>query len=327
MAIGSPMKKLHIIHAKTIKDVSQRVRGKILPTLEKEVLSWAKDAKKDAYKATLGVQAELKKNPLDKVKSKYFKYLRRLLDLKLQKLEDVAHKADKPNPRINQKLATWLNFESVRIQEHVSCSSIGMYEFCPRKYYYRYLLGIKFPKTAALHFGSAVDDTLNFYFEEKIKGNIPPKNAIHAQFAEEFAKGYDEVDWGEINPKQLQKNGPDIIDAYIEKFDSITKATDVQTEVIIPLENGGHLLGYIDILEDEAVVDTKTAKKFWNDTGRYAKHLQEDQPKAYSLWFLEKYEKMPKEFRYQIVTKETDDKGNATPKTQLIRFQVKQFEL
>lgn len=146
------MKKLHIIHAKTINQASRKARGRILPTLEKEVLSWAKDAKKDAYKATMEVKAELKKNPADRVKSKYFKYLRRLLELKLQKLEDIAHKADKPNPKINRKLAEWLNFESVRIQEHISCSSIGMYEFCPRKYYYRYLLGVKFPKTAASSF-------------------------------------------------------------------------------------------------------------------------------------------------------------------------------
>lgn len=321
------MKKLHIIHAKTINEVSKKSRGKILPTLEKEVLSWAKEAKKDAHKATMEVKAEFKNNPTPKIKGKYFKYLRRLLELKLQKMEDEAHKADKPNPRINNKLSEWLNFESVRIQEHISCSSIGMYEFCPRKYYYRYLLGVKFPKTAALHFGSAVDDTLNYYYEEKIKGEIPPRSAVHSQFFEEFAKGYDEVDWGDANPKQLKKNGPAIVDAYIEAFDDITKATDVQTEVRIPLENGGQLLGYIDILEDEAVVDTKTAKKFWNDKGKYAKHLQESQPKAYSLWFMEKYEKMPKEFRYQIVTKETDDKGNATPNTQLIRFQVKKFEL
>jgi hypothetical protein len=321
------MKKLHIIHAKTINEVSKKFRGKVLPTLEKEVLSWAKDFKKDAYKATLEVQTEFQKNPADKTKSKYFKYLRRLLELKLQKLENTAHKAGDPNPRINKYLAEWLNFESVRIQEHISCSSIGMYEFCPRKYYYRYLLGVKFPKTAALHFGSAVDDSLNFYYEEKIKGTPPPLSAVHAQFFEEFAKGYDEVVWGDVKPKQLQKNGPAIIDAYIKAFDSITKATDVQTEVRIPLENGGQLLGYIDILEEEAVVDTKTAKKFWNDEGIYAKHLQESQPKAYSLWFLEKFERMPKQFRYQIVTKETDAKGKATPKTQLIKFQVKQFEL
>jgi hypothetical protein len=101
----------------------------------------------------------------------------------------------------------------------------------------------------------------------------------------------------------------------------------VQTEVRIPLENGGLLIGYIDILEEDAVVDTKTAKKFWNDTGRYAKHLQELQPKAYSLWFLQEFEKMPKQFRYQIVTKETDGKGKAAPRTQLIQFELKKFEL
>ena len=320
------MKRLHIIHTKTIDEIDRRYHKKVVGTLEREVLNWAKDLKQDAYEATKEVKDQFKKNP-DKFRSKYFKYLKRLLELKLDAIEATAHKEDKPSPKINQELSQWLNFESVRVQEHISCSSISMYEFCPRKYYYRYLLGIKFPKTAALHFGTSVDDALNYYFEEKIKGQTPPRAAVHAQFYEEFAKGYDEVNWGEADPKQLQKNGPAILDAYLDKFDNITQAVDVQTEVRIELEGGGHLLGYIDILEEEAVVDTKTAKEPWNDTGPYAKHLKELQPKAYSLWFLEKYEEMPKKFRYQIVTKETDDKGKAKPRTQMIEFSVKKFEL
>jgi CRISPR/Cas system-associated exonuclease Cas4 (RecB family) len=321
------MKKLHIIHAKTLNEASRKSRGKLLPTLEKEVLSWAKKNKQDAHKATVKIQQELQKNPASKVKNKYFKYLRRLLELKLQKTEDEAHKAGEDNPKLKKELSEFLNIESLRIPEHISCSSIGMYEFCPRKWYYRYALGVKFPKTTALHFGSAVDDALNFYYEEKIKGKAPPRSAVHAQFYEEFAKGYDEVNWGVDDPKQLQKNGPVIIDKYLDSFDRLTDAVDVQTEVRIPLDNGGQLLGYIDILEKDAVVDTKTAKKPWNDKGRYAKHLQELQPKAYSLWFLQEFEKMPKQFRYQIVTKATDEKGKATPEAQLISFELKKFEL
>jgi hypothetical protein len=321
------MKKLHIIHAQNLKHIPNKAKGKILPILEKETLSWAEKAKKDAHKATLAVKAQLDSNPSNSVQNKYFKYLRRLLELKLESLETTAHKDDAPNPKIKKDLVDFLKIESLRIPEHISCSSIALYEFCPRKWYYRYPLGVKFPKTAALHFGSSIDDSLNFYYEEKIKGETPPISAVHAQFYEEFAKGYDEVIWGDADPKTLKKQGPVVIDKYIESFDRITDATDVQTEVRIPLDNGGQLLGYIDILEEDAVVDTKTAKKFWNDKGPWAKHLKELQPKAYSLWFLQKFEKMPKQFRYQIVTKELDADGNPDPKSQLISFELKKFEL
>lgn len=321
------MKKLHIIHAMNIQQTPKKNRGKLLPLLEKEVFDWANKFKKDAYKATLEVQKELKKNPDNKLQNKYFKYLRRLLELKLQTLEEEHHKAGKENPDLSSELSEFLNIESLRIPEHISCSSIAMYEFCPRKWYYRYALGIRTPKTSALHFGSAIDDSLNYYYEEKIKGEAPPRSAVHAQFYEEFAKGYDEVVWGNDDPKVLEKIGPVILDKYLDSFDRITEAVDVQTEVRVPLDNGGQLLGYIDILEEDAVVDTKTAKAFWEVDGPFAKHKKELQPKAYSLWFLERFEKMPKQFRYQIVTKELDKKGNPNPQSQLIKFEVKKFEL
>ena len=320
------MKKIHRINVESFKEIEPTYRKKILPVLENETLDWAAKHRAKAHKATLAVQKAFKKNPSN-FSGKYFKYLRRLFELKLQELEKEAYKNNHTTAELDSLLAEALKIESLRVPEYLSCTQIGMYEFCPRKWYYRYALGIKFPKTTALHFGSAVDEALNFYFEEKIKGNIPQTTEIHEKFYEEFDKDADEVNWGQDDPKQLRKNGPAILDAYIESFDRITEATDVQTECRVHLDNGGYLLGYIDILEEEAVVDTKTAKKKWKDTGQYAKHLQELQPKAYSLWFLEHFERMPKEFRYQIVTKTTDDDGNAKPETQLISFEVKKFEL
>jgi len=167
--------------------------------------------------------------------------------------------------------------------------------------------------------------------EEKIKGNTLSLSAVHDVFRETFNKDRDAVNWGEDDAEQLFRNGPVVIDKYIESFDRITDPIDVQTEIRINLDGannpGGYLIGYIDILEEDSVVDTKTSKKPWTEKGKYAKHLNELQPKAYSLWFLEKYERMPKQFRYQIVTKKTDEKGNATPETQLISFELKKFEL
>ena len=163
--------------------------------------------------------------------------------------------------------------------------------------------------------------------EKKEKKKIADMSRSSWKLPTFFDDDSEEVNWGRDDAKQLRKNGPAIIQAYVDSFDRITEATDVQTEVRVHLDNGGVLIGYIDILEEDAVVDTKTAKKPWKDKGPWAKHLNELQPKAYSLWFLEHFERMPKEFRYQIVTKRTDSKGNADPETQLISFEVKKFEL
>lgn len=320
------MKRLHVIQHKSINDVGLEYKGTVVSLLEEETLNWAKEHKKDAYALTVPIQLQYEKNPnnLD-VANKYFKYLRRLYELKLEFLEEIVGRT--PNakaPEVNKDLQIRLSIETLRMLDFISCSQIQMYETCPRKFYWRYVKGIKFPKTHALHFGTAVDNTFNVYFEKKIKGEIMPRTAVHAQFFEEFEKGRDEVNWEGQDPKRFLKIGPKVIDAYLDRFDPITKATDVQTECIIHLDNGGRLVGYIDILESKVIVDTKTAAKPWETTGRYAKHLQEIQPKAYSLWYLETYEEMPG-FRYQIVTKPEDENG--TPQTQLIEVELKKFEL
>jgi len=319
------MKKLHLIHAKNLSDVQSKNHGKLLPILEKETLDWAKQFKVDAYKTTLEVQQEYAKNP-NSLNAKYFRYLRRLLELRLECLSKEAEDTDKTPAQLSKELFEFMNIEVLRSFDYLSCTQIQMYEFCPRKYFFKYSLGIETPKTAALHFGSAVDEALNFYFEEKLKGSVPPRNAIHAQFYENFEKDKEGVIWGPADSVLLSKSGPAVIDAYLEEFDKITNPKGIQTEAIIHFE-GGYLKGYLDILEEDAIVDTKTAAKPWETSGRYAKHLNELQPKAYSLWFLEEYGKMAKEFRYQIVTKDIDDKGNPKPKTQLIRFELKKFEL
>jgi len=309
------MKRLHLIHSKTINDIDLKSKGKLILLLEKETLDWAKQHKSDAYMLTVPVQAEYQKNPNGgEPGAKYFKYLRRLLELKL-----LASETEAP-----QELALMLKIESMRVPEYISCTQLNLYNFCERKWFYAYALRLPTPVTAALHFGKSVDDSFNFYYDEKIKGRNPPRSAVYASFYESFEKGKDKVEWGGDDPKHLIKIGPEVIDSYLDNFDDLTQAIDVQTECNIHLDNGGRILGFIDILEKDAVVDTKTAAKFWNDSGRYAKHLQELQPLAYSLWFLEEYERMPKEFRYQIVTK---PKADEKPQTQLIRFSLKRFEM
>ena len=313
------MKKLHIIHSKSLEDIDNHSKAKILPVLEQETLDWAGEFHKTAHKATMAVKAELEQK--GNIHNKYFKYLRRLLELKYEAYEKLCERdEDLPPLEIGDSLKQLMQIESLRVPQHISCTQINMYEFCPRKWYYRYALGIKTPKTTALHFGVAIDEALNFHFEEKIKGEAPPLSAVCAQFYEHFDKDADKVNWGDDDPKALKKTGPLVLETYLKEFDSMTNATDVQTEVRVHLDNGGVLLGYIDILEEKGVVDTKTAKKFWKTTGMYAKQKTELQPKAYGLWFLEEFERLP-EFRYQIVTKEDP------PKTQLVTVQVKKFEL
>lgn len=311
------MKKKFLIHTQNLEEVPVSNRGKLLPILENTTLEWAAEKNPAAHKATVDLKDKLNVN----TQNKYFKYLRRLLELKLEEMGSLEENKIVP---IDKFILQNLNIDEMRVPEHISCTSIGMYESCPRKYYYRYLKGIKFPSTSALFFGSCVDAALNFYFDQKIKGHSPPKAAINASFYETFELKKDEVDWKGEDPKKYYKMGPKVIDTYLDRFDSITNAKEIQTKCEIDLENGGKFLGYIDILEEDAIIDTKTANKEWETEGKFAKHKKEHQPKAYSCWHLEKFGRLPKQFRYQIVIKPDNEDA---PRTQLIEFELKKYEV
>jgi len=106
------MKKLHVIKAQTLNDVPAKSRGKVLPLLEKEALKWAKKHDKKAFKATEKVQIQFKKNP-EKVKKKYFKFLKRLYELKTKSDEDQSYRDNKDAPPLNKKLTEYLDIESI----------------------------------------------------------------------------------------------------------------------------------------------------------------------------------------------------------------------
>lgn len=316
------MRKNHLIHADTLQSVALPNPRDIIPVLEKNTLDWARQNNPKAHESTTQLQQQLSESPSSDKLSLYFRYLRRLLQLKLDAQEAAHEKVEGVSPDLPKELSDPLRIESLRCVPFLSCTQIGMYETCQKKYFYRYCLGVKSPKAPSLFFGTCLDEAMNLHFTNKKDGILVPRSAVHAEFYERFDKDYSSVEWGEVDGRRLQKHGPAIIDAYLDRFDAITQPVAVQQEVKIALDRNGLLIGAIDILEKDAIIDTKTAKEKWKD----GKHTQELQPKAYSLWFYEQFQRMPKEFKFQIVTKE-EENGKPAPQTQLITFEVKKYQI
>lgn len=314
------MKKLHLLHNTSLDKVPEDLRSTVLPLLENNVLEWAKINNPEAYASTLKIQEDFLKNP--DISGKYFKYLRRLLEIKLETQEKSFEGQEKYSSPLPDNLVKSLAIESLRALNFLSCTQISMYMSCARKYYNRYALGIKFPKTAALQFGTAVDVALNHYFEEKKEGREADKQAVYEIFYKELDKEKETVSWGAADPEKLRLQGPQIIDAYLDRFAAETHPVAVQQEIKITFGNDGLLTGAIDILEKDSIIDTKTAKDLWKDN----KAKYELQPKAYSLWFFEEFGRMPKNFKYQIVCKD-ECNPDEKPRTQLITLELKSFEL
>ena len=309
------MKKNHLIHVTELSQIPPPEQVKTIKLMEMTTFPWAREAKAEALQMTQKLQDEVKDNP--SLRGKYFKYLRRLLELKFEAEELAFANSEKLSQDPPKELSQPLQIESLRIVPFLSCTQITMWKNCPRRYYWRYALGIKTPKTSALHIGSSVDTALNFYFEGKKNGKAPPLGAVFAQFHEAFEKEKDTVDWGPSDPIKLQRHGPVVIEAYLKRFDEITFPTAVQQEIKIHLDHDGLLVGAIDLVTEDSLIDTKTAKEPWAED----KHKKEIQPLAYTFAFYEERKKMPKSFKYQIVTKEE------VPQTQLITFEVKKYQI
>lgn len=308
-------KKKFLIHASSLEDVPAANRGKLLPLLESHTLDWAKEKNPSAHKATLDLKEQLGGNLQN---NKYFKYLRRLLELRFKEFNE-----NNTSVPIDQQLLENLNVEILRMPEHLSCTQLGLWNFCERKWFWAYGLGLKKPKSSALLFGSAFDSAMNFVFEEKRKGIEAPLSAVHSAFYEAMEKGNEpNIIWENGDTYQkLLKHGPRVINTFLKEFNDKINPTAVQHDIKIHLDNGGLITGAIDILEEHSIIDNKTSKEFWKTEGPFAKAPRELQPKAYSLYYLNEYGRMPAEFKYCIVTKEEQ------PKTQFISFEVKKYEV
>ena len=91
--------------------------------------------------------------------------------------------------------------------EHVSASRLTTFHQCRLKFYFRYALGLRKPKSPALHVGSTVHEVLKAWNRARWKGlAIDPENMrqVYAKAwteEQEFLK----VNWeGEDETKEMQ---------------------------------------------------------------------------------------------------------------------------
>lgn len=146
--------------------------------------------------------------------------------------------------------------------EHLSYSSISLYQTCGRAWCYKYIEQAPTRQTAALVFGSAIHDAI----EAIASRNSEPTQAWQAAWERQVGLNRD-LDWGDDTPETLNNDGirmlnhPDVL-AGIRALRPA--AIERRVELRVPGVDVP-VIGYIDLIGEDGVPgDIKTSAKTWS---------------------------------------------------------------
>ena len=153
--------------------------------------------------------------------------------------------------------------------KHLSASSIGMLYRCPRQFQHRYLRGEKERPGGNLVIGSIFHSTLEWNYRQKIDSHrdepigdaVQYLNDVAVPTVLEESGGVDEVKW-DTNFEDARSDSERITSAYYRTV--VPRIQPIETEARFSIEIPGvavPVIGYLDTVEAERVVDTKTGKQ------------------------------------------------------------------
>lgn len=149
------------------------------------------------------------------------------------------------------------------VKPHLSVSQLKTYVGCSAKWYYRYIQGIKTPKSMSLHFGSCFDEAMNTNYTQKMATR---KDLTAAEASDVFSTNWN----GEIGNVALDKDdvpseqydtGIKCVREYMGTIAPSIQPRAVQKKVKVTIPNFDYdFVGFIDLIDqDDVIIDNKTA--------------------------------------------------------------------
>jgi putative RecB family exonuclease len=175
--------------------------------------------------------------------------------------------------------------ESVRrLQTTVSASRLSLYLSCRLKFFFRYVLGLRKPKTAALHVGGAVHATLKAWNKARWRGAPLTLNQLHQEFTTAWADTEAPVEW-EDDEQTQQTTAWRLLETYIRQVPALEKpeAVEVPIEADIDVHGLPRLVGILDLVQSGRIIDYKTSGQTPNP--EKVAHTMEVQTSIYSLLY------------------------------------------
>lgn len=152
--------------------------------------------------------------------------------------------------------------------DHLSASSLTMYQRCGMQFYYRYIEGLKRPPAIAMVAGSATHKGA----ESDLTNWLTTKNHLKEKEVEEisvetYKKLAEEAEGTKTEKeKEIDNVAKRTLNWYKDLRDSYPKLIAVEKEVAIRIPGAPYLLGYIDIWEEDTITDLKTSSRHKNQT-------------------------------------------------------------
>ena len=174
------------------------------------------------------------------------------------------------------------------LQNTVSASRLSLYLQCRLKFFYRYVLKIKKPKTPALHLGNAVHSVLKDWNKARWLQKPLSLKEVHENYLKAWADNTEgSVQWDPGEEADDKTTGWRLLDTYLREshVPPDLKPDAVEVPVEADLVNHGlpRLIGILDLVQRRKIIDYKTSATTPN--ADKVAHTTEIQTSSYGLLY------------------------------------------
>lgn len=153
------------------------------------------------------------------------------------------------------------NLSNISMPINLSYSQIEVFNLCPLKYKFSYVLGLPTPPSAALSFGNTIHETMRDFYQKAIAGQNPSKDDLRRIFEENWNYlGYA----SRAHEEKYKKEGIKLLEGYFEKTYN-PRVLPIALEQSFSIKIGGaRINGKIDRIDPAEdgieIIDYKTGK-------------------------------------------------------------------
>ncbi len=172
----------------------------------------------------------------------------------------------------------------------VSASRLSLFHTCRLRFFFRHVLGLARPKASALHLGAMVHQTLRAWNRTRWQGKEQSFGSMYGVYEEAWiiSQADEPVAWESMAEQEQQKHtGWRLLETFFRETSLLTtdkpEAVEVQVEANLSSHGLPRLVGVLDLVQDQRIIDFKTVGQ--TPTVEKAALLHATQATAYSLLY------------------------------------------
>ncbi|WP_395734223.1 RecB family exonuclease [Prosthecobacter sp.] len=174
------------------------------------------------------------------------------------------------------------------LQSTVSASRLSLFLQCRLKFYFRYVLKVKKPKTASLHLGNAVHAVLKAWNKARWVQQPLSLKVVHETYQTAWADNTEgSVEWEPGEEEADKTTGWRLLDTYLREchLPAEIKPDAVEVPVDADLQQHGlpRLIGILDLVQQRQIIDYKTSATTPN--ADKVAHTTEIQTSSYAILY------------------------------------------